>query len=416
MSDKNGKDKSETMEDFERRMEEERYYDRLRKETSKDEAVVRHQRMKSERARAEQDEADLAKLKEANFGMQTKEQIDEIIKDNTEYIEAAKHKMGFIVDSSSQEIKEADEVSFDRVVPFFQKNIILIGAVSGEGKSTTVANIAFFLMTQKNPRTGKSARILVLSNEEKTEDIYNRVTCLGTGWKYSNHDELTPEQVARFNKAIPALATRITVINQNHNGAQGATTSIEGIEAIFENLIAKKDYYDVIIIDYYQNICISKKNPHLSEYDVQARLTRMLDAYKNVYPAPIVLLAQLSPNSEENENYFPKKLQGRKLIINVATCIMEMIVDKKNRITKWKVWKSRFNDCVGEVIETGFESGRFVPATPEFRRKVQEYWDKREQAKLARQTKERDLEMDKKNGIPDAFKDKDGKPEPEPAK
>jgi hypothetical protein len=411
MSDKKSQ-KSETVEEFERRIEEERYYDRLRKETSRDEAVVRHQRMKSERVRAEQDEADLATLRDANFGIQSAESIAEIVKNNTEYIAAAKQKMGFIFDSKA--VRESEEVSFDRVVPFFRKNIILIGAVSGEGKSTTVANIAYFLMTQKNPRTGKPAKILILSNEEKTEDIYNRITCLGTGWKYSNHDQLTPEQVERFNKAIPALASRITVINQNHNGSQGATTSIEGIGEIFDNLIAKQDHYDAILIDYYQNVCISKKNPHLSEFEVQARLTRMLDSYKNVYPAPIVMLAQLNPASDENENYFPAKLQGRKLIINVSTCILEMIVNKKERVTKWKVWKSRFNDCVGEEIETGFENGRFVPYTAQFKLKVAEYWAQREKYKLDQQTKEKNLEIDKKNGLPDAFKDKDGKPESEP--
>ena len=339
--------KSESVEDFERRIEEERYYDRLRKESSRDEAVVKHQRMKAERARAEQDEADLASIRDSNFGTQTPEEIEQIVRNNTEYIEAAKNKMGFIFDNKQS--KEAQDISFDKVVPFFRKNIILIGAPSGEGKSTAVANITFFLLQQKNPATGKPARILVLTNEEKTEDIYNRITCLFAGEKYSNHDTLTPEQLARFNKAIPALATRITVIDQFHNGAHGVTTSLEGLEAVFENLLAKGEKYDAILLDYYQNICISKKNPHLSEYDVQARLTRMLDNYKNIYPAPIVVFAQLNPPAEENENYFPAKLQGRKLIINVATCVMEMIVDKKNRVTQWKVWKSRFNDCVGEI-------------------------------------------------------------------
>lgn len=405
MSDKKTKP-NETVEEFERRIEEERYYDRLRKETSKDEAVVRHQRMKAERARAEQDELDLASIRDSNFGTQTKEQVDEIIKNNTEYIEAAKNKMGFIFDSKRS--KDAHEVSFDKVVPFFRKNIILIGAPSGEGKSTAVANITYFLLQQKNPVTGKPARILILTNEEKTEDIYNRITCLFAGEKYSNHDTLTPEQLARFNKAIPALATRITVIDQFHNGSHGVTTSIEGLEAVFENLLAKGERYDAILLDYYQNVCISKKNPHLSEYDVQARLTRMLDNYKNVYPAPIVAFAQLNPPSEDNANYFPAKLQGRKLIINVATCVLEMIVDKRNRVTQWKVWKSRFNDCVGEIIETGFENGRFVPLTEAFKNKIKEYWDQREKYKLDQQTKERDKEMDKKNGIPDAFKEKDG--------
>jgi len=402
MSDKK---KTENMADFEKQMEEERYYNRLRKESSRDEAVVKHQRMKTERAKAEADAEDLAKIKDSNFGVQTKEQIEEIVKNNTEYIEAAKNKMAFIF--NNKEARNVEAPGFDNVVPFFRKNIILIGGVSGEGKSTAVANITYFLLNQKNPRTGKLGRVLILSNEEKTEDIYNRISCLFTGWKYSNHDTLTPEQVKKFNEYIPILASRVTVINQDHNGSHGVTTTIEGIESVFENLLAKNEEYDAILIDYYQNICVSKNNPKLSEYDVQARLTRMLDHYKNIYPAPIVAFAQLNPASEENNNYFPAKLQGRKLIINVATCILEMIVDKKNRATSWKVWKSRFNGFVGESIETGFKDGRFVPMTEAFKAEVREYWAKRAKYDLDQTTKEKNLAIDKTNGIKDAFKEPD---------
>lgn len=399
MSEK--KDNS-TIEQLEKELAEERVYDKLNKEAKRDRIVVDHQKMRAAREAAEQDKEDLEKIKSSNFGLQSDEQIEEIIKNNTEYIEAAKNKMGFILKS-----KDSVDVSFDRVVPFFRKNIILIGAPSGDGKSTTVANITFALLKQINPATGKPARILIITNEEKTEDIFNRITCLGKGWTYGNHDTFTPEQVETFNQTIPGLSKRITVIDQFHNKSHHVTTSIEGIEGIFENLIAKGDHYDAIIIDYYQNVCISKRNATLGEYEVQAKLTRMLDNYKNIYPAPIVVLAQLNPNNETNENWFPAKLQGRKLIINVATCILEMIVDKKMRITKWKVWKSRFNGCVGEVIETGFDNGRFVPCTEQFKTSMLEYWDQREKALLDRKTDEKHKEEFKNNVIKDAFEKKD---------
>jgi hypothetical protein len=235
---------SDAIKVFEEQMKEESKFDILRKETSRNKAVLDHTRTRAQLERHDQDAKDLEIIKGSDFGVQTNEQVAAIQKDNRDYIEAARNKMRFIVDDIP------GRIGFDTVVPFFRKNIILIGAQTGDGKSTTVANIAFHMLRQKNPATGKAARILVLTNEERKEDVYNRITCLVKGWTYTNHDKFDEAQLKVFNDSIPVLATRLTVIDNVHDGAHGMTTSIEGFEGIMENLIAKGEHYDAIIIDY----------------------------------------------------------------------------------------------------------------------------------------------------------------------
>lgn len=356
--------------------------EKLKADTEQKRAHVENKKYSDLYERTIQDEKDMEITKGSNFGTMSDAQVATLQKDNDEYIEAAKRRMLFI-----------DPV-FDKVVPYFRKNLILIGAKTGDGKSTTAANIAFSTMKQTNPVTGKKCRVLILTNEEKAEDFYNRITCLNKGWHYTNHSEFTEEQITTFRRAIPLLAAggRLTVVDNTYNGSHGVTTTIEGIQTVFENLLANKEYYDVVIIDYYQNIISSKNNISASENDVQARLARMLDHYKNVYPAPIVLMAQVNAATEDKAP-FQIRIKGRKIIMDACTLAMEMVANRELLATTWWIWKSRFTSSVGKHFNTGYEEGRFVEYTTEFKEKVQKMRDEQE----ARA-------MDKAIGLKDVFK------------
>jgi hypothetical protein len=257
-------------------------------------------------------------------------------------------------------------------MPFFRKNIILVGGKTGEGKSTAVANIVFNVISQSNPKTGKPRRCLVITNEEKSEDVYNRITSLIKGWSYGNHDRITDGMLEEFDRMIPILAENgmLTVIDQDYNGAVGLTTSIEGIKSIFDNLIAKKEYYDVVLIDYWQNIKECKSNLKLNEYETQRNLAALLDNYKNIYPAPIVVMAQVKPPSEKNPEPFEIRIKGSKAITTVATVMVEIVTERKQLRTKWCFHKNRFNEGVGSELMTGFDKGRYVLYDDEFKLKV----------------------------------------------
>ena len=329
----------------------------LQANTKARQAVIQDRKSSFELEQVLRNERELKKAQATNFGIMSEEEIANIQKNNKDYIEAAKERLLFI------------NKSFNGIVPFFRKNLILIGGKTGEGKSTTVANIVFSTMSQINPKTGKPCRCLVITNEEKPEDVYNRITCHRKGWQYTGHDKFTPEQVEEFDRSIPHMAKDgwLTVIDNSYNGAIGATTSIEGIQAIFDSLIAAEQWFDVILIDYYQNIKYSKKQPRLNEYEVQGMLAAMLDHYKNVYPAPIVLLAQVNPDRENDPKPFEYRVKGRKVITDPSTFIMEMVANRAELKTDWIIHKSRFDGGVGASVETGFERGRYVEVTEEFK-------------------------------------------------
>lgn len=330
-------------------------FEKRRREVSEKKLIIEDRRTTIQIQEIQQHERELEIAKRIDFSQLSPGQVTSLRQTNRDYIRAARTSMTFMNEE------------FKGVIPFFRKNLILIGGRTGDGKSTTVANIAFSTIRQINPATNKTRRVLVLTNEEKSEDVYNRVTCLRHGWAYTNHDQFTDDQVDTFDEYIGTLSSggRMTVIDNEYEGAIGLTTSIEGICTIFDKLIANKEYYDVVIIDYYQNIKYSKMDPSLNEYQVQAMLANALDRYKNVYPAPIVLMAQVNP-PDEKETPFKIRIQGRKIIMDVATCAVEMIAHRENYSTQWIIHKSRFNESIGKGFFTGFKKGMYVPYSNEF--------------------------------------------------
>ena len=356
--------------------------DRRRKAVDEKSLILREHRVTRDLDELEKNTSELEQSKSVSFGRMSEEAIEKLVKDNDEYMEAAKHAMIFI----NQEFK--------KIVPYFRKNLIVVGGDTGDGKSTTVANIVFNTISRTNPATGKRGRVLVLSNEEAPEDFFNRITCLIKGWKYTNHDQFTDEQRDTFRKNIPFLAANgLTIIGDTYQGVPGWTTSVEGIETIFENLLRANDIYDTVIIDYYQNVNHSKLDPKLDEYMCQRKLSAFLDQMKIRYPGAIVVMAQMKRLTDEDDTTpFNVRLKGSKLICDKATFICELIPERDLLRSKWRVWKSRFTESVGESIYTGYDRGKFVPYSLAFQKNVakvvEQNLERKKEAELGMKTEE----------------------------
>jgi archaellum biogenesis ATPase FlaH len=297
-------------------------------------------------------QAEANKFKEIDLSKMDESTVQTLQVQADEYILAARKSMLFVNDQ------------FNGIVPFFAKNLLLIGAATGSGKSTLCANIVYSCLLQ-----GK--KVLVLTNEQWEADIFNAVTALIKGWTYQDHDKITDEQRAVYREYIGKLSKRMTVVGDNYAGATGCTTSIEGIQTLLDSLIEKNIQYDVIIIDYYQNVATSKNNPRLEKWQVQERLAIYLDGFKNRYDAPIVVLSQLKPSPKDAEIDFKDRIEGRKSILNSATFAMEARADKEKKLTVWKIHKSRFKS-IGKEILTGWEKGKYVKYDSAFMEKTQQ--------------------------------------------
>jgi replicative DNA helicase len=286
-----------------------------------------------------------------------------LVKENTEYFQLAKTAPIFINED------------FEQAVPYFARNLIFIGAESGNGKSTTAGNLAYHTILQ-----GK--KTLIITNEEINSDVYNRVTCLIKDWGYTNHKKFSDQQVETFNEFYPKLGPMLTVISDNHNGSSEQTTTYEGIVALFESLLKIQTQYEVIIVDYFQNISSSLEHPSMEEWKVLDKVAQFLDGFRKRYNAPIVLLSQLKPGGEDPAP-FKERIERCKSIYNKSTCVLEMKADVKNSTTVFTVHKSRFTSSIGKNITVGFQRGKYVKNDANFINRIHQ--EKLEQMKTNEQ-------------------------------
>ena len=261
---------------------------------------------------------------------------------------------------------------FKGKIPYFGHNVILVGGRSGTGKSTISANLAYLELLQ-------GGYPLILTNEEVTGDIYNRITCLFKGWTYTEHDSFTKDQLDTFDDMMDKLSSRMTVIDNNYTKEYGQTTTLEGIQSILESLATCNRKYTTIIIDYYTNVNVSLNNPGMENWKVQEKLANYLDQFKSRYLAPIVVLAQLK---EGKDLPFKEALEGRKSIYNIATCAIELKAEREELRTAWTIHKSRFTQAIGQTIYTGFDRGKYVPYTSEFKNQIELKKQREEQQSL----------------------------------
>src|SRR5690606_25713457 len=169
-------------------LDESRKLQELEYEIRKDKVGIQHKDLKE---RLEKKKA----FESLPIGKNILERANKLIIENEEYIELAKGAATFL----------GMKVFRDKVA-LFPRNIILIGAETGTGKSTTCANFVESYLKQNK-------KVLIITNEEYPTDILNRIVFLARGWAYTNHDEVTTEQLLECKKLYPLLMQRIEIVD-----------------------------------------------------------------------------------------------------------------------------------------------------------------------------------------------------------
>lgn len=319
-------------------------YNTKKQELEQDRILTQHAQMKERKT-------EVQALRAFNLDNEDPSIIEKIALDNVEYLNKARNGKVFINET------------FKGKVPYFPRNVLVIGAETGVGKSTIAANLGYHAMRQ-------GQKVLIVVNEENPGDVYNRITCLIKGWAYVNHGAFTDDQIKTFKEMTIKLSQRITVIGDNRGDLHGLTTTVEGIETILNSLVTNENKFDLILIDYYQNIDRSAMVPAMADWQVQYRFCKYIDQYKNKSNATIVVLAQLKANGEGKLS-FKDSIEGRRSLMNIATCCLKVGKDIENQRTSFEIVKSRFTDALGQTLYVGFDRGMYVEYTPEFKNKVQ---------------------------------------------
>jgi len=334
---------SRAVDDFEKRTQEEA-------ELNRKKAEVQKRRTESEYNRYVEADEEAEKAKSISFKAPSQSDIERYQRENEKYMTAAREAKVFINDD------------FTGVIPFFRKNLILMCSVSGEGKTTCVANAIKSGLLQ-------GMRGIVFTNEEMSEDLYNRVTSLIKRWPYTNHNKIPVDRVPVYSEFIGKLAPRLTIVDDGYGAAGGTTTTLEGAVGAMDKLLEEYretgKHYDYVIFDYFQNYERSRDNPHMESWKVLERLAKHFDKFKNAYPAPIVVMSQLTPDAE-GKMPFKLRIEGRKSILNPATCAVEIRADRKNARTEWIIHKSRYTEAMGSSFFTGYDKGEYVKYDAKF--------------------------------------------------
>jgi hypothetical protein len=86
-------------------------------------------------------------------------------------------------------------------------------------------------------------------------------------------------------------------------------------------------------------------------------------------------MCQINPQDKDNRVPFQHRIKGRKVIMDPSTIVMEMVRDSENYRTNWIIHKSRYTESIGKDLHTGYNKGKFIEYTDEFRAMIQQRKD-----------------------------------------
>ncbi len=238
--------------------------------------------------------------------------------------------------------------------PYFRlkMGLVLIGAKSGGGKSTTVAGIIAQYIRSTPADVTKA---LVISNEESSEDVLSRIVCIlnSISWGRYRNDVLTNDEMKAFKETFEKVLDRVIVIPQDYGGL--SMTKMEDIIEVLEEVKKSERYLSMVLIDYLQTI--NESSEGLEPWQISKNLGFYLKKYGIQSRIPVVLFVQLNPGSDQE---FSQRVQNDRTIYNHAVAVIEAIPDVENCSTRFMFWKDRHNGFQGKNVTLSFKEGRFL--------------------------------------------------------
>jgi hypothetical protein len=241
--------------------------------------------------------------------------------------------------------------SLTAAIPFTRENLYLFCAYTGSGKSTVAANISYPLWKQQK-------KILVVSNEETSQDICFRIACLEKGYNFNDWKKgyMPVEQQKECLALFPEITKFVKICDVVWE--EGLTTKIEGIKGLLEAVKGKG--YSCVLIDYYQLIKDSIKDKTRTRYDVLNDLRIWLGQYIKSCEIPVCLFVQLYSQGKRPSKDIDTRIKECSAVVEPASVIIEVVPNFDEQTSDFVVHKDRFGVAAGFRIVCPFEKGRFM--------------------------------------------------------
>lgn len=281
-------------------------------------------------------------------------------------------------------------------------SLIVIPSMTNNGKSTLTAHIAEAMINQ-------SKKVLILSNEEKEEDVRARISCLRVKVSFGDYktNKCTPEQINQVLDDAEFLSqdAKLIVISPKNESDAYKVTTVKGVMTTLEKA---KNKFDAVLIDYYTNVNVGEIGAQ-DPWHVNNTLASELNVFKDSAPFPIIVMAQCDAikidgkKEELDESDFDSqhpayRWKGGKSILLYATDIIELKRDFENSRSYLYAHKVRFGhgDLMrGHVLFFDKKMQRFSEWTPQLDAQITA-------SKVVRASKEQGREI----GMQDLLKNK----------
>jgi len=226
--------------------------------------------------------------------------------------------------------------------------VVLVGGISGRGKSTLLSNLLSGFIKSKPDK-----KAVIITNEDLLASIYDRTACILTETSFFRYfdGQVTQEQEIRVQECVKQLMDRVEVVDDPNYDM----SCIEDVCAVLE--YAARADLGLVAIDYYQTITHSRENPSREYYQVLKDFGFWLKGYARKIPqVPVVTLVQLTGNKEAE---FKERVEADRTIYNHAFQVFELETDIAVRQTRAKIVKDRWGGQQGKEVVMHFRDGRY---------------------------------------------------------
>lgn len=231
---------------------------------------------------------------------------------------------------------------------FLCQGMTIVGAKSGESKSTTCANlIAGFI------KHSPGKKVIVITNEEGPDAVIDRVSCILHKRNYVDlyKGRISGSERAKIENTSMELSDFVEIVDD----PSWDMACLEDVVAVLEH--AARNGVHMVVVDYLQTITYSKEDQSLESFQVSKKLGLYLKDYGRRVGVPVIVFAQLKPKTEGSA--IQDRIQNDRTFFNHAFNVIEVIPDFNTLLTEFIIHKGRFELKQGKKIVMRYVNGRY---------------------------------------------------------